>query len=233
MCVCDVQFASMNITGQCVAVAGKCGLAHCTLYACKWKLFGNETQARVLFRCSGYPVWFRLARVSAFKQLVTCTVVMSELCRPTFLWSYTYAVCKLTKLKNTRGTNTFLCHTTRKTKKIRCAASIQISSSGSGRSFDIQCYPVPDTDFKNFCHQLVPSFILHFVVWNGVRFGAGGSRVIGVLLTLLLAEVKYSGVSLHCCLPGEVGKKVASPWDFLQFFLTIDWNFKEKIYRHI
>jgi hypothetical protein len=38
------QFASMNATGQCVAVAGKCGLAHCALYARKWKLFGNETQ---------------------------------------------------------------------------------------------------------------------------------------------------------------------------------------------
>jgi len=34
----------MSMTGQCVAVAGKCGLAHCTLYARKWKLFGNETQ---------------------------------------------------------------------------------------------------------------------------------------------------------------------------------------------
>jgi len=39
------QFAAMNMTGQCVAVAGKCGLAHCMLYARKWKLFGNETQA--------------------------------------------------------------------------------------------------------------------------------------------------------------------------------------------
>ena len=43
----------MNVTGQCVAVAGKCGLAHCTLYARKWKLFGNETQACfVIVQCS-------------------------------------------------------------------------------------------------------------------------------------------------------------------------------------
>ena len=45
MC-CDVvlQFAAVNVTGHCVAVAGKSGLAHYALFSRKWKLFGNETQ---------------------------------------------------------------------------------------------------------------------------------------------------------------------------------------------
>ena len=34
----------MDKTGQCVAVAGKTGLAHYTCANRKWKLFGNETQ---------------------------------------------------------------------------------------------------------------------------------------------------------------------------------------------
>ena len=38
------QFSAVNTSGHCVAVAGKTGLAHYTLFSRKWKLFGNETQ---------------------------------------------------------------------------------------------------------------------------------------------------------------------------------------------
>lgn len=39
-----LQYAAVDKTGQCVAVAGKTGLAHYTFSTRKWKLFGNETQ---------------------------------------------------------------------------------------------------------------------------------------------------------------------------------------------
>lgn len=38
------QYAAVDKSGQCVAVAGKTGLAHYTFATRKWKLFGNETQ---------------------------------------------------------------------------------------------------------------------------------------------------------------------------------------------
>ena len=38
------KFAAVNLKGNCVAVAGKNGLAHYTINSRKWKLFGNETQ---------------------------------------------------------------------------------------------------------------------------------------------------------------------------------------------
>ena len=38
------QYSCIDKTGQCLAVAGKTGLAHYALCSRKWKLFGNETQ---------------------------------------------------------------------------------------------------------------------------------------------------------------------------------------------
>lgn len=43
VCVC-VQFAAIDTAGQCMAVAGRRGLAHYSLFTRKWKLFGNITQ---------------------------------------------------------------------------------------------------------------------------------------------------------------------------------------------
>ena len=43
VCVC-VQFAAIDTAGQCMAVAGRRGFAHYSLYTRKWKLFGNITQ---------------------------------------------------------------------------------------------------------------------------------------------------------------------------------------------
>lgn len=42
--MCCVQYAAVDRAGQCLAVAGKTGLAHYTFINRKWKLFGNETQ---------------------------------------------------------------------------------------------------------------------------------------------------------------------------------------------
>lgn len=41
-----LQFAAMSMSGHNIAVAGKSGLAHYSLFSRKWKLFGNETQVR-------------------------------------------------------------------------------------------------------------------------------------------------------------------------------------------
>lgn len=45
-----LQYAAVDKTGQCVAVAGKTGLAHYTFSTRKWKLFGNETQVIDVWR---------------------------------------------------------------------------------------------------------------------------------------------------------------------------------------
>lgn len=39
-----VQFAAIDTAGQCMAVAGRRGFAHYSLFTRKWKLFGNITQ---------------------------------------------------------------------------------------------------------------------------------------------------------------------------------------------
>jgi len=38
------QFAAIDTAGQCMAVAGRRGFAHYSLFTRKWKLFGNITQ---------------------------------------------------------------------------------------------------------------------------------------------------------------------------------------------
>lgn len=43
VCLCE-QFAAIDTAGQCMAVAGRRGLAHYSLFTRKWKLFGNVTQ---------------------------------------------------------------------------------------------------------------------------------------------------------------------------------------------
>ncbi|KAL3868474.1 hypothetical protein ACJMK2_041275 [Sinanodonta woodiana] len=53
-----IRYAAIDRAGQCVAVAGKTGLAHYALFNRKWKLFGNETQERDLV-VSGGMVWWK------------------------------------------------------------------------------------------------------------------------------------------------------------------------------
>ncbi|XP_063398862.1 guanine nucleotide exchange factor subunit RIC1-like isoform X1 [Mytilus trossulus] len=52
-----IRYAAVDKTGQCVAVAGKTGLAHYTCSNRKWKLFGNETQERDLVVSGGMSWW--------------------------------------------------------------------------------------------------------------------------------------------------------------------------------
>lgn len=47
--LCVFQYSAVDKAGQCVAVAGKTGLAHYGLFNRKWKLFGNETQVLETF----------------------------------------------------------------------------------------------------------------------------------------------------------------------------------------
>jgi len=51
------QYSCVDKTGQCVAVAGKTGLAHYALTTRKWKLFGNETQERDMVVSGGMAWW--------------------------------------------------------------------------------------------------------------------------------------------------------------------------------
>lgn len=52
-----IRYAAVDKTGQCVAVAGKTGLAHYTFSTRKWKLFGNETQEKDLVVSGGMTWW--------------------------------------------------------------------------------------------------------------------------------------------------------------------------------
>lgn len=49
------QFAAIDTAGQCMAVAGRRGLAHYSLFTRKWKLFGNITQVRDVVGRSSCP----------------------------------------------------------------------------------------------------------------------------------------------------------------------------------
>ncbi|XP_038068678.1 guanine nucleotide exchange factor subunit RIC1-like [Patiria miniata] len=53
-----LRYAAVDRSGHCVAIAGRFGLAHCTLFAKRWKLFGNITQERDM-SVSGGVTWWR------------------------------------------------------------------------------------------------------------------------------------------------------------------------------
>ncbi|XP_066566822.1 guanine nucleotide exchange factor subunit RIC1 isoform X3 [Amia ocellicauda] len=52
-----IRFAAIDTLGQCVAVAGKCGFAHYSLFTRKWKLFGNITQEQNMTVTGGLAWW--------------------------------------------------------------------------------------------------------------------------------------------------------------------------------
>ncbi|KAH3695914.1 hypothetical protein DPMN_083372 [Dreissena polymorpha] len=52
-----IRYTCIDKGGQCVAVAGKTGLAHYALFNRKWKLFGNETQERDMVVSGGMAWW--------------------------------------------------------------------------------------------------------------------------------------------------------------------------------
>ncbi|CAN9504515.1 unnamed protein product [Ophioblennius macclurei] len=52
-----IRFAAIDTAGQCMAVAGKRGFAHYSLYTRKWKLFGNITQEQNMMVTGGLAWW--------------------------------------------------------------------------------------------------------------------------------------------------------------------------------
>uniref|UniRef100_A0A7N6BZ10 Protein RIC1 homolog n=1 Tax=Anabas testudineus TaxID=64144 RepID=A0A7N6BZ10_ANATE len=61
VCLMDVsvcvQFAAIDTAGQCMAVAGRRGFAHYSLFTRKWKLFGNVTQEQNMTVTGGLAWW--------------------------------------------------------------------------------------------------------------------------------------------------------------------------------
>ncbi|XP_067886805.1 guanine nucleotide exchange factor subunit RIC1 isoform X2 [Heterodontus francisci] len=52
-----IKFAAIDRLGQCVAVAGRYGIAHYALFTRKWKLFGNITQEQNMAVTGGLAWW--------------------------------------------------------------------------------------------------------------------------------------------------------------------------------
>ncbi|XP_054612650.1 guanine nucleotide exchange factor subunit RIC1 isoform X3 [Dunckerocampus dactyliophorus] len=52
-----IRFAAIDTTGQCMAVAGRRGFAHYSLFTRKWKLFGNITQEQNMTVTGGLAWW--------------------------------------------------------------------------------------------------------------------------------------------------------------------------------
>ncbi|XP_051907309.1 guanine nucleotide exchange factor subunit RIC1 isoform X2 [Hippocampus zosterae] len=52
-----IRFAAIDTAGQCMAVAGRRGFAHYSLYTRKWKLFGNITQEQNMTVTGGLAWW--------------------------------------------------------------------------------------------------------------------------------------------------------------------------------
>ncbi|XP_038137942.1 guanine nucleotide exchange factor subunit RIC1 isoform X1 [Cyprinodon tularosa] len=52
-----IRFAAIDTAGQCMAVAGRRGFAHYSLFTRKWKLFGNITQEQSMTVTGGLAWW--------------------------------------------------------------------------------------------------------------------------------------------------------------------------------
>uniref|UniRef100_A0A8D3BSQ2 Protein RIC1 homolog n=1 Tax=Scophthalmus maximus TaxID=52904 RepID=A0A8D3BSQ2_SCOMX len=52
-----IRFAAIDTAGQCMAVAGRRGFAHYSLFTRKWKLFGNITQEQNMAVTGGLAWW--------------------------------------------------------------------------------------------------------------------------------------------------------------------------------
>ncbi|XP_033979119.1 RAB6A-GEF complex partner protein 1 isoform X2 [Trematomus bernacchii] len=52
-----IRFAAIDTVGQCMAVAGRRGFAHYSLFTRKWKLFGNITQEQNMTVTGGLAWW--------------------------------------------------------------------------------------------------------------------------------------------------------------------------------
>ncbi|CAL1569341.1 unnamed protein product [Knipowitschia caucasica] len=61
-----IRFAAIDTAGQCMAVAGRRGFAHYSLYTRKWKLFGNVTQEQNMTVTGGLAWWNDFVVVSCY-----------------------------------------------------------------------------------------------------------------------------------------------------------------------
>ncbi|XP_076020139.1 guanine nucleotide exchange factor subunit RIC1 isoform X2 [Genypterus blacodes] len=61
-----IRFAAIDSAGQCMAVAGRRGFAHYSLFTRKWKLFGNITQEQNMTVTGGLAWWNDFVVVSCY-----------------------------------------------------------------------------------------------------------------------------------------------------------------------
>ncbi|XP_055009421.1 guanine nucleotide exchange factor subunit RIC1 isoform X3 [Boleophthalmus pectinirostris] len=61
-----IRFAAIDTAGQCMAVAGRRGFAHYSLYTRKWKLFGNVTQEQNMTVTGGLAWWNEFVVVACY-----------------------------------------------------------------------------------------------------------------------------------------------------------------------
>ena len=66
-----IRYASIDQSGQYIAIAGKNGFALYSMLTRKWKLFGNETQEKDFEVCGGL-IWFREMIVMGCFNLIDC-----------------------------------------------------------------------------------------------------------------------------------------------------------------
>lgn len=66
-----IRYASIDQTGQYIAIAGKNGFALYSMLTRKWKLFGNETQEKDFEVCGGL-IWFKEMIVMGCFNLIDC-----------------------------------------------------------------------------------------------------------------------------------------------------------------
>ncbi|XP_040914782.1 guanine nucleotide exchange factor subunit RIC1 isoform X2 [Toxotes jaculatrix] len=61
-----IRFAAIDTAGQCMAVAGRRGFAHYSLFTRKWKLFGNITQEQNMTVTGGLAWWTDFVVVACY-----------------------------------------------------------------------------------------------------------------------------------------------------------------------
>ncbi|XP_034458407.1 RAB6A-GEF complex partner protein 1 isoform X2 [Hippoglossus hippoglossus] len=64
-----IRFAAIDTAGQCMAVAGRRGFAHYSLFTRKWKLFGNITQEQNMTVTGGLAWWKDFVVVACYNHI--------------------------------------------------------------------------------------------------------------------------------------------------------------------
>ncbi|TNN81195.1 RAB6A-GEF complex partner protein 1 [Liparis tanakae] len=64
-----IRFAAIDTAGQCMAVAGRRGFAHYSLFTRKWKLFGNITQEQNMTVTGGLAWWKDFVVVACYNYI--------------------------------------------------------------------------------------------------------------------------------------------------------------------